>query len=74
MAVYGLSYGIPAIVGPVLAGLVLDHLNPNYLWYGGGLLCLLSSSSFLLLQARIGRQARFLPKAEPGAAASIEPH
>ena len=74
MAVYGLSWGIPAIVGPVLAGLVLDNLNPNYLWYGGGLLCLLSSLSFLFLHSRLGRQERFQVKPEPLAAASVEPH
>lgn len=29
MAVFGLTWGFPAIFGPRLVGLILDNMNPN---------------------------------------------
>ncbi len=37
MAVFGFSWVIPFAIGPLLAGLVLDNLNPNWLWYAAGI-------------------------------------
>jgi MFS family permease len=62
MAVFGLSWAIPSMIGPGAAGWILDNLNPNLLWYGGGILCLLSALSFLALQLRLGSQKRFAAK------------
>ena len=59
MAVYGLSAAIPTTIGPVLAGLVLDNLNPNLLWYIGGGLCIVSALGFIGLQRWLGPQKRF---------------
>jgi MFS family permease len=59
MAVYGLSAAIPTTIGPVLAGLVLDNLNPNLLWYIGGGLCIVSALAFLALHLWLGPQKRF---------------
>jgi MFS family permease len=47
MAVFGLSWALPAIIGPTAAGIVMDYFNPNWVWYIGGLLCLVSVVSFL---------------------------
>ncbi len=33
MAVSGLAWGLPSIVGPSAAGLILDNFNPFLLWY-----------------------------------------
>ncbi|HKJ28392.1 MAG TPA: MFS transporter, partial [Anaerolineales bacterium] len=33
MAVSGFSWSIPNMIAPLLAGLVLDNLNPHWLWY-----------------------------------------
>lgn len=52
MAVFGLAWSIPWAVGPVLAGLVLDHRDPNSLWLWGGLFCAVAISGYLLLQWR----------------------
>jgi len=65
MAAFGFSWGIPAIVGPTLAGLILDNYDPNLLWYIGGAVCVVSSLSFIFLHARIGKQERFITAAEP---------
>lgn len=68
MAVYGLSWSLPSIIGPGAAGIILDHFNPNLLWYIGGGLCALSALSYYALHLRLGMQPRFLPKdAEPEA-------
>jgi MFS family permease len=61
MAMYGLSWAIPATFAPLAAGLILDNLNPNLLWYIGGVLCGLSALSFWALHLRLGGQKRFEP-------------
>ncbi len=63
MAVFSLMWALPSAVGPGAAGLVLDNLNPNLLWYIGGALCAVSALSFYRLHARLGQQARFAPAA-----------
>lgn len=63
MAVFGLCAGIPAAVGPLAAGLVLDNYDPNLLWYLAALICLVSSGAFCVLHVRLGAQARFAPNA-----------
>ena len=54
MAIFGLAWDIPFAVGPLLAGLILDNLDPNYLWYAAGLVGLLATSGFVYLQCRTG--------------------
>jgi MFS family permease len=53
MAVFGFSFGIPFAVGPLLAGLILDNLNPNLLWLAAAILGTIAASLFLLLHNRI---------------------
>jgi len=50
--VYGLSWGISFAAGPVLAGLIMDNLDPNWLWYACGLLGLAATFGFLALNRR----------------------
>ncbi|MBI5566557.1 MAG: MFS transporter, partial [Chloroflexi bacterium] len=52
MAVFGFSWGIPFMVGPLLAGVVLDNFNPNFLWYAAGIIGVLATLGFLYLQRR----------------------
>jgi len=61
MAVYGLAWNIPATIGPAAAGLILDHYDPNLLWYIGGILCAVSAISFYGLHLWLGAQKRFAP-------------
>lgn len=63
MGVFSLMWALPSAVGPGAAGLVLDNLDPNLLWYLGGVLCAVSAFSFYLLHLRLGRQERFAPAA-----------
>ena len=48
-AVYGLAWSIPFMVGPYLAGLLMDNYNPDWLWYACGILGSLATISFMLL-------------------------
>jgi MFS family permease len=38
--IYGLSWGLSFAIGPWLAGQVMDHYDPNWLWYAWGQACL----------------------------------
>ena len=63
MAVFGLTWMLPATFGPGAAGVILDNFNPNLLWYIGGVLCAISALGFASLHSRLGRQERFIPAA-----------
>ena len=58
MAVFGFSWMIPFAIGPILAGLVLDNLNPNLLWYTAGFLGLVAAGGFYTLEW-LGSRARW---------------
>ena len=47
--IYGNSWGISFAVGPYLAGLVMDHYDPNWLWYACGIVGLAAVLGFLTL-------------------------
>jgi MFS family permease len=47
--VYGNSWGISFAVGPYLAGLVMDHYDPNLLWYACGIVGMIAVIGFLAL-------------------------
>lgn len=55
MAIFGFSWVLPAAVGPLLAGLVMDNLNPNWVWYGAGIIGLISAACFALMEQRVDR-------------------
>jgi MFS family permease len=58
MAVFGFSWTIPNAIGPLMAGVVMDNYNPNWVWYGAGIFMLVSAGIFALLQVRAS--ARFV--------------
>jgi MFS family permease len=60
MAVFGVTWAIPATIAPTAAGVILDNYDPNLLWYIGGALCLVSVVSFYGLHLVLGKQKRFL--------------
>ncbi|TFG48625.1 MAG: MFS transporter [Anaerolineales bacterium] len=61
MAVFDLSWALPATVGPSLAGLVLDNYNPDLLWYIGAGICAVAVFSFYGLHLWLGKYDRFNP-------------
>ncbi|MEA5077935.1 MAG: MFS transporter [Anaerolineaceae bacterium] len=53
MATYGLAWTIPQAIGPSAAGLIMDNFDPNWVWYLGGILCLVAILGFLLLTKHV---------------------
>ncbi|HSQ39851.1 MAG TPA: MFS transporter [Anaerolineales bacterium] len=49
-AIYGnLAWGVPFAIGPLLAGKIVDNIDPNWLWYACGIIGMVSVAGFLLL-------------------------
>jgi MFS family permease len=59
MSLYGLTWGVATGVGPVLGGLLNDHLGPAAIWYGGAAIGLTSCLLFLGLVQRYERRAAY---------------
>ena len=57
MAVFGLTFGSAAAVAPWLGGLVLDNLDPRWVWLGSGLLSAVAVACYGLLHVRNKRRA-----------------
>jgi MFS family permease len=55
MAMYGVAWSIPFAIGPYLAGLVMDRIDPNWVWYGSILVCIFAILGFLRLQWHVGK-------------------
>jgi MFS family permease len=53
MAIFGISWMIPFAIGPYLAGLVLDNLDPRWLWYIVGVVGLFTTLGFLGLHRKV---------------------
>ncbi len=72
LAAYGLSWGIPGIVAPLLAGLIMDNLDPRVLWYVSGLIGLTAAGGFVLMQRRVGGlpATSHSPRTQPSVARS----
>jgi MFS family permease len=65
MAIFGLTWAIPSMIGPWAAGLIFDNYDPNYVWYIGGVLCVFAILAFVFLHLRLGSKQKFQPaKAE----------
>lgn len=58
MAMYGFSWTIPFAVGPLLAGLVLDNANPDWVWYASGIIGLVATLGYIWLHTRVGAGLR----------------
>jgi len=54
MAVYGFTWVLPGIVGPLAAGLIMDNADPRWVWYAAGLAGLTAAIGFGLLHRWIG--------------------
>jgi len=57
MAAFGFTWVIPSAIGPLLAGLVMDNADPRLVWYAAGLLGLVATGAFALLERRVSISA-----------------
>ncbi len=62
--VMGFSWMIPWMIGPLLAGLIMDYGDPNWIWYGSAILGLVATGGFLWLRNGHER-AQIAPEANP---------
>jgi MFS family permease len=67
MAVFGYSWGISFMIGPYLAGIVLDNFDPRFLWYAAGIIGTLSVMGFLGLHRRVETRE------DPSQPATVQP-
>ena len=58
MGMFAFQWAIPNLFGVLVAGLIIEHIGPNWVWYLAGLLSLISMIGFWLLN-RITKE-RFL--------------
>ena len=63
--VMGFSWMIPWMIGPLLAGLIMDNGDPNWIWYGSAILGLVATGGFLWLRNDHER-GRMAPEGRPG--------
>jgi MFS family permease len=54
MATYGFSWVIPSAIGPLLAGLTMDYIDPRWVWYAAGLLGVIAAGAYYYLEVRTG--------------------
>ncbi|HDD55798.1 MAG TPA: MFS transporter, partial [Chloroflexi bacterium] len=65
MAVFGFSWTIPNAIGPLMAGVVMDNYNPNWVWYGAGIFMVISAGIFTFLQIKSSSRFDREVKGEP---------
>lgn len=70
MAVFGLSWAVPGIIGPPAAGVLLDYFNPNLVWYIGAALCFVAVLAFTFLHQQGGERFAPLEASEPSSLAA----
>lgn len=54
MAIFGYAWILPSAIGPLLAGLVMDNADPNWVWYGAFILALLSALGYFGIHLKAG--------------------
>ena len=64
MAVFGFHWAVPNLFAILLAGLVMEHIGPNWVWYFAGILSLFAAIGFWLLhritKARFSKEKELL--------------
>jgi predicted MFS family arabinose efflux permease len=60
MSLYSLTMGAAKGVGPVMGGLLNDHIAPVAIWYGGFVMGLFSAAAFLVLGRQRAQQKEMI--------------
>jgi MFS family permease len=71
MAMFGFSWTLPVAVGPLLAGLIMDNYDPNWVWYASGILAAIALVGFLWLHLRVDAAKEPETGIEPLAVSSV---
>ena len=75
MAVNGLIWIIPYAIGPLGAGLIMDHFDPRLMWLVAGVIGLVAVCGYLWLHVKAGKKfaARQNGNGKPKQAIEVEP-
>lgn len=65
MAIYGFTWIIPAAIGPLAAGIIMDNYNPDWVWYLCGILGLLTVLFYLGLNPSTEKRLEKQPETQP---------
>lgn len=65
MAVGSIRWLAAIGLGPLLGGIVLDNYDPNWVWYGAGIVLLVTSIGFIFLHMRAKDHLVIEPQTEP---------
>ena len=65
MGVFSLSFRVGSGIGPVVGGLLNDHIAPAATWYGAMVFCTIAVAGFRLLSRRTARPAAQPPAGAP---------
>jgi MFS family permease len=71
MAMFGFSWTLPVAVGPLLAGLIMDNYDPNWVWYAAGIVSAIAVVGYLWLHMWVEDSESEQPDVEPLAAAPV---
>jgi MFS family permease len=69
MAIFSMCWTIPSAIGPWAAGLIMDNVNPNWVWYLAGMFSLVAVIGFLALHVRTRTRFATRPEATTPVAA-----
>lgn len=71
MAMFGFSWTLPVAIGPLLAGLIMDNYDPNWVWYASGILATVAVIGYMWLHVWVDDTEAEQPDVEPLAAAPV---
>lgn len=52
MAIYGFGWSVPGALAPLAAGLIMQALDPRWVWYAGGIVATLTVAGYLWLHLK----------------------
>jgi MFS family permease len=64
MGAFSLVWALPSAFGPGAAGVIMDNLNPNLVWLGGGVILAVAALGYYGLHLVLSKQVRFQVQAE----------
>jgi MFS family permease len=67
MAVFDFGWSVPGAIGMYLAGLIMDHFDPHWIWYAAGLVGILAALTFFLMHIQQRQEGEAVPVPEPSA-------
>ena len=65
MAMFSFSWTLPVAIGPLLAGLIMDNYDPNWVWYAAGILATIAVFGYLWLHAWVDEHEEPKTEIEP---------